>query len=377
MLKRMLIVAGEVSGDMHGAALVREIHALAPDVQFAGLGGAKMREAGVAILHDLTRHAVVGLAGIAENLAGFIRAYRIITHRLSADPPDAIVLVDFPDFNLMVAEHAARVGVPVIYYVSPQLWAWRTGRVEKIARCVRKMLVFFDFEREFYERHGVDAAFVGHPLLDSMADKLDVTDDAGVRRALGLAETGLLVGLLPGSRRKEIKYILPVLLGAAELVRRERPDVRFVLPRAPGITQEQIDRVARKFDVPFTTVDGRAHDVMIASDLLLICSGTATLEAGLLATPMVATYTGDWLSYTLIGPLIKTRTYALANIAAGEKIVPEYYCIDAKPRLIADSALALLNGGLAQMRRRLGVIRQKLGQPGASRRAAEEILKLF
>ena len=375
--KKLLIVAGEASGDTHGAALVRELVKREPDLHIAGLGGPRMAAAGVELFQDLTSHAMIGAAGLFGSLGGLVRAYRKITHSLGTDRPDAIVLIDFPEFNLMVARHAKEIGVPVIYYVSPQIWAWRTGRMKKIAARVRKMLVFFPFEKEMYDRAGVDATFVGHPLLDTMSDKLSVTERAAVRRSLGLPESGTVVGLLPGSRRKEIEHVFPTLLQSAEIIRAERPDTTFAVAQAEGLPTRSFERIAARRDVEFKMITSRAHDVMLASDLLLVCSGTATLEAGLLATPMIVTYDSDFFSYVLFGPFINPGDFALVNIVVGERIVPELYLSDAKPKRIAATALDLLNGKLDDMRAKLGVIREKLGGPGASARAADEILRII
>jgi lipid-A-disaccharide synthase len=370
----LLMSAGEASSDAYGARLARELFARRPGLRVGGLGGPEMAAAGVELMQDTTRHAVMGAAGLLGGLGAFARAYRRMIHRLSCDPPAALVLIDSPEFNLPVARHARRVGVPVVYYVSPQVWAWRRGRIRKIAARVTKMLCLFEFERELYERAGVDVVHVGHPLVDVLGDKLGVSDRGAVRRSLGLPESGTVVGLLPGSRRKEIDHVLPVLLRSAEILRREAGEVTFVLARAPGLDPERIDRVAAGFDVPFRRITGRAHDVMLASDLLLICSGTATLEAGLLGTPMVVTYQADLVNTALFGALVKAGDFALANIAAGERIVPEFYLLRAKPDRIAAAARALLDGGLDAMRRRLGVLRETVGPPGATARAADEVL---
>ena len=377
--RRLFIVAGETSGDTYGAALARELLAQEPRLRIAGLGGPKMARAGVHLFHDLASHAVMGVAGLLDNIAGLAGAYRTITHKLSAEKPDAIVLIDFPEFNLMVARHAKKIGVPVIYYVSPQLWAWRPGRIRKIARRVSKMLCLFEFEKRLYEEAGVDVVHVGHPLLDTMAEKLTIADKpeqrAAVRRSLGLPESGTVVGLLPGSRRKEVRCVFPILLRAAEIIQAELGDVTVVTAAAEALDVRLFEAVAARHNVEANLVSGRAHDVMLASDLLLVCSGTATLEAALLGTPMVATYQADLLNYVIFGTLISTYTWALANIAAGERIVPELYMIDAKPGRIAAAALELLRGKLDETRRRLRVVRERLGRPGASARAAAEILK--
>ncbi len=375
--KHLLISTGDPSGDAYGAALVRELLAREPGLDVAGLGGPKMAAAGVRLLRDLTEHAVVGIMGLFSSAATFTRARRTITHILSTRPPDALILIDFPWFNLILAKHAKRVGVPVIYYVSPQVWAWHTSRIALMARIVRKMLVFFEFEREMYERTGLDVTHVGHPLLDTMAGVLNVTDRSAVRQSLGVLPGEALIGLLPGSRRKEVQYVLPVLLGAAEIVRRELGEVTFITGWADRLDPAQHERIASRFSVRPRLVAGRTYDVMLASDLLLVCSGTATLEAGLLGTPMVATYASDIVSYIIFGSLVVTPHLALANVAAGERVVPECYMINATPRRVAAAALDLWHGELDETRRKLGVIRAQLGRPGASARAAEEILRII
>jgi len=375
--KTLMIIAGEKSGDALGAGLVRELTAREPGLQAVGFGGPQMREAGVTLLKDMTAHAVMGIAGIFGELGGLLRAYRRAVHYLSVERPDVVVLIDFPEFNLLIARHAKRIGVPVIFYVSPQVWAWRTGRVQKIAARGRKMLCFFEFEKALYEQAGMDVTHVGHPLLDTLAGKLGEVDRVAVRRSLGLPESGTVIGLLPGSRRKEVEHIFPILLAAADLLQATHSNLSFVVPRAEHLDPEPFYVMGDRAGVEFALIDGRAHDVMLASDLLLICSGTATLEAGLLGTPMVVTYQADLLSYLIFGSLIKPGNYALVNIVAGETVCPECYMVDARPERIAEEASKILDGGLDAMREKLLGLRRKLGRPGAPARAAEEILKII
>ena len=375
--RELFIIAGEMSGDGYGAALVRELVKQNPSIRASGLGGPQMAAAGVDLMQDLTSHAMMGFAGLLGSIGGLFRAYRRTIHRLSVDPPDAIVLIDFPEFNLLIAKHAKRLGIPVIYYVSPQVWAWRTGRVKKIAKRVRKMLCLFEFEKKFYEDAGVDVTHVGHPLLDTMGDKLGVIDPAAIRWGLGLAENQTVIGLLPGSRRKEVQYIYPILLKATAILRDEISDLTFVTARADKVEQAQLDKIAAKYDIKTKVIAGKTHDVMLASDLLLIASGTATLEAGLLGTPMVVTYQGPLLSYMIFGSLVVPGNLALPNIVAGKTVVPEFYMVNAEAEKVAAAALNILGDGGKSMRQELSVIREKLGRPGATARAAEEILKII
>jgi lipid-A-disaccharide synthase len=368
---KLLIVAGEASSDAHAAALVRELLRRQGRLRIVGLGGPRMAAAGVELLADLTEHAVIGVGGLLGGLGGILSAYRRVTHLISARPPDAVVLVDTPEFNLPVARHAARLGVPVIYYVSPQVWAWRTGRVRKIANRVRKMLCLFEFEKDLYERAGVDVTHVGHPLLDTMSDKLGEVDRAALRRDLGLSESGTVVGLLPGSRRKEVGVMLPLMLESAGRIRRELPEASFVVARAEALPPDEFRRA------DCAVVTGRTYDVMLASDVLLCCSGTATLEAAILGTPMVATYKASVMSYVGFGLFLRPGHFALPNIVAGKTVVPELYVRDATPGKIADAALGLLRGGLEECRSELAAVREKLGGPGASARAADEVLKFL
>ncbi len=375
--RELFIIAGEMSGDGYGAALVRELIKQAPHIRVSGLGGPQMAAAGVDLMQDLTSHAMMGFAGLLENIGGLFGAYRRTIHRLSMEPPDAIVLIDFPEFNLLIARHAKRLGIPVIYYVSPQVWVWRTGRVKKIAKRVSKMLCLFEFEKKFYEDAGVDVTHVGHPLLDTMGDKLGDINQAAIRWSLGLDENRTVIGILPGSRRKEVQYIYPILLEAAGILRDKISDLTFVTARADKVEQAQLDKIAAKYDIETKVIAGETHDVMLASDLLLIASGTATLEAGLLGTPMVVTYQGPLLSYMIFGALVRPGDLALANIVAEKTVVPELYMVNAKAEKIAAAALDILSDGGKSMRQELGIIREKLGRPGATARAAEEVLKII
>jgi lipid-A-disaccharide synthase len=363
----VLIVAGETSGDIHGANLARALKQLDPSIRIVGAGGVHMREAGVEILVDPTAHATVGLVEAFQSMHRHARHFRLLQSALKTHRPDAAVLIDAPDFNLRFAERVVDHGIPVVYYVSPQIWAWRKGRIRTIKRLVRKMLVILDFEEKIYRDAGVDVTFVGHPLLDARKD----VDRETVRQELGAPKT--LIGLLPGSRQKQFRSLFPIMKEAAELIGKEIPEARFVVACAPNINPKQA--LGQGLEV----VWNRTPDVMAASDLLIVASGTSTLEAAIYGTPMIVTYKLNPVTAYLLGPLVwlNTKNFSLVNILAGKRIVPEYYQAKAKPKLLAREAVSILRGGrLPEMRRALDEVRRKLGAPGASRRAAEEVLKI-
>jgi lipid-A-disaccharide synthase len=358
-------VAGETSGDIHGANLARALKALDPSLRIAGAGGVHMREAGVEILVDPTGHASVGIVEAFQNMHRYAQLYRKLQSALKTHRPAAAVLIDSPDFNLRLAERVVDHGVPVVYYVSPQIWAWRPGRIRTIRRLVRKMLVILDFEEKIYRDAGVDVSFVGHPLLDARRD----IDREAVRRGFGSPAT--LIGLLPGSRAKQFRKLFPVLREAAARISAEIPEAKFVVACAPNIHPKLA--MGHGIDVAWN----RTPEVMAASDLLITASGTATLEAAIYGTPMIVTYKLNPVTALTLGPLIRVKHYALVNIVAGKPVMPELYQFKARPELLAKEAISILKGGrLPEMRRALEEVRRKLGSPGASRRAAEEVLKI-
>jgi lipid-A-disaccharide synthase len=363
----VLIVAAETSGDIHGANLARALRALDPAVKLVGTGGGQMQAAGVEILADPTAHASIGFVEAIKNIHRYAQLYRKLQSAMRTYKPDVAVLIDSPDFNLPLAGRAKDHGIPVVYYIGPQLWAWRSGRVKTIKRVVRKMLVIFPFEEKLYRDAGVDVTYVGNPLLDHEK----AVDRGAVRRSFGSPKT--LIGLLPGSRRKQFKSLFPVFRDAAALIAKDIPDAKFVVALAPGVDPKP----AR--DAGLEAVVDRTPEVMAASDLLLVASGTATLEAGMYGTPMIVSYKLNPLTAYTLGPIVHMhiQDYALVNIVAGRRIVPEYYQAKAKPDRLAKEALSLLRDGrLAAMRADLAELRRKMGAPGASGRAAEEVLRI-
>jgi lipid-A-disaccharide synthase len=365
-----MIVAGEASGDLHGSMLVREMRALDPSLQFFGIGGNKMKEAGVDLIASASEIGVVGATEVLTKAGTFLRVIRQVSKSLDAFRPDLVILIDFPDFNLnIVARAAKKRGVKVFYYISPQVWAWRQGRIEQIKRLVDKMAVILPFEVEVYARRGFSVDYVGHPLVDTVKSTLSKSE---ARKLFGLKENKTTIGLLPGSRDSEISRLLPEMIRAAKLILKRRPDVQYILPLADTLKEESVQR---RMDaaVPVKIVPDRTYDVIACCDLAIVTSGTATLETGLLGVPMVIIYKLSLLS-ALIGRLfIRVDHIGLVNIIAGKTIVPELIQLDAKAEKIAEEALAILTDEKrrTQMISDLSDLRSRMGEAGAARRAAQ------
>jgi lipid-A-disaccharide synthase len=369
----VLIVAGEASGDLHGGTLARALATLAPNLTMAGMGGARMAAAGVRILYGIDRAAVVGGTEVLGRLPALVRVFRDLARRLRDHRPGVLVVIDFPDFNLRLARRARALGIPVVYFVPPQVWAWRRGRLRLMARDVSRVLAVFPFEVGLYQDAGVPVEFVGHPLLDV----LPAFDRATARQGLA-GPRELLLGLLPGSRAEELRRHLPVLLGAAARILRRVPRARFALPLAPTVSPATVAPAVEAADLGVHVLPGEAHRVMAAADLLLTASGTATLEAACYGTPMVVFYRLSTVSYALARLVIHgVRAISLPNIIAGRAAVPELIQRRATAARVAETALALLADDAARVAQQavLREVRARLGAAGAAERAARAILR--
>jgi len=367
--RRLLMVAGEASGDLHAADLLAALRAELPDVEAFGLGGERLRDLGMETVADAGEVATVGLLSGAGRLRVLVRAYRALARRLRTEPPDLCVLIDFPEFNLRLARVAKRAGVPVLYYIGPQVWAWRRGRVRKIARRVDRLAVVFPFEPALYSGHIPGVEFVGHPLLDRV--RITRGRDETLT-AHGLDPARRTVVLLPGSRQSEIDALLPRLL---DTVRRLAPTGRYQFPLALAHTLSHADVEARVrgAGVPVPVVAGDTYNLIAASDLALVTSGTATLECALLETPMVIVYRLGPLSYVLARLLVRgVRYVGMPNIVAGREIVPELLQGQATGARIAEVARGILDDPVrhAAMVQDLRDVRRRLGRGGAAGRAA-------
>ncbi len=340
---RVGIVAGELSGDLLGAGLMRELRALHPEVAFEGIGGERMLAEGVQSYYPMERLSVMGLVEVLRHLPELLRIRRDLVRRMLRDPPDVFIGIDAPDFNLGLEQRLRQAGIPTVHYVSPTVWAWRQGRVKKIRRAVDLMLSIFPFERDFFARHGVPVTFVGHPLADEIP--LDPDREAG-RRALDLPPPpALVVAILPGSRMSEAQALGPVFLDTAAWLRQQRPSVRFILPCATERIRAYLESIlaAQHADLPVQLVSGRARECMTAANAVLLASGTATLETMLHQRPMVVAYRVSALTGWLARRLIKVPYFAMPNLIAGRKLVDEFAQDDAKVDTLGPAMLRLLD----------------------------------
>jgi len=370
-VRKIMIVAGEASGDLHGSFLVREMLAINPALHFYGIGGHKMKEAGVRLLASAADIGVVGVSEVFSKSGTFIKIISKIRKSMDQLKPNLVILIDFPDFNInIVARAAKKRGIKIFYYISPQVWAWREGRVEQIKRLVDKMAVILPFEVDFYAAHGFAVQYVGHPLSDTVKSEFTQSQ---ARLHFGLSEKRTTIGLLPGSRTAEITRLLPAMMQAAQIMTQKIPDAQYILPLAHTLDEKIIAAIIARSGINVKIVPGHTYDVLACCDLAIVTSGTATLETGLMGVPMVIIYKLSLFSELVGRLIIKPQLIGLVNIIAGKAIVPELLQRDANGPRIASEALAiLLNEEKKQeIIRELNDIRKKLGEPGAARRAAQ------
>ena len=374
--KKILLVAGEVSGDLHGAHLMEAIQRIDPEVQFFGVGGERLQRKGMELLYHSHSLSVVGITEVLFKLRSILNAFRGLKKSLDQKKPDLVILIDFPDFNLRLAKMAHQRGIPVLYYISPQVWAWRPKRVKLIARWVKKMVVLFPFEVPLYEAAGVDVEWVGHPLIDIV--KPTLSKEVAFRR-FGLDPQCRTIGLLPGSRIHEVERLLPPLLASIHLLQKETTGLQFVIPLAPGIPKTTLSPWLKNITAPVKVVEGWTYDVMNLSELLITASGTATLEGAILGKPMVIVYRVSLPSYWVGRALIRVDHIGLVNLVAGEEIAPELIQNDVNPQRIAEEALRILRDPILcrRMTESMARVRQSLGEPGAAQRAARIVTSLL
>lgn len=372
MVKRVMVIAGEASGDLHGAGVVRELKRNSPDIDIFGVGGDKMKRAGMEIVYHINELGFMGFVEVVKHLPVIRSVKKTLESLLKYRRPDVVLLIDYPGFNLRFAVAAKRSGAKVVYYISPQVWAWHRSRVKKMHGVVDQMLVIFPFEVELYQTEGIDAEFVGHPLLESMKTDLD---RKGFFKRFGLDPKKKLLGVLPGSRVQEIEKIFPEMLEAARVIAGEE-DMEVVVAVAPTLEEQYFRTMYSVEDVHL--VKDATYEVMEHSDFALVTSGTATLETALFETPMMVVYKTSWVTYLLGRLLIRVKNIGLVNIVAGRQIVPEFIQHKATASNLANEALAILRSKerLASMKQELASLKGKLGEVGASRRVAERILQI-
>ena len=371
MTKKIFLVACEASGDLHGAHLISEIQKLAPDTVFCGVGGAKMQAAGMRIFHDMTKISALGLGDVLRNYPKYLKIFNETLGNIRHEKPDAVVLIDSPAFNLRLAKKISAVA-PVFYYISPQLWAWGKRRIHIVKKHIREMLVILPFEKDFYEKEGVAVKFVGHPLLDAIPE---LPEAALLRTRIGIAPEQKAIGLFSGSREKEVKRILPVMLRAASYLRKDFPNAVFFISKSPNVRPEVYDELLQGLPFKVECPSVPFYELVKAMDFAYVASGTATLETALIGTPFFLLYKASWSTYLLGKYLIKVPYLGLANLLAETRVVPEFIQQDAHPETLAHEARIFLQSPelQQQMREEFRQVKEKLGEKGASGRAAKEI----
>ena len=371
-----MIVAGEASGDLHGANLAREIQALDPQAMLYGMGGGAMASAGVEILQDIDKLAVMGLVEVLGRLKDVRQAMRRLTDQFARRPPDLLILIDYPGFNLLLAKKAKQFNIPVLYYISPKVWAWREGRVKQIKQYVDRLAVILPFEKEYFSRHEIPVDYVGNPLLDSVRIQYSRKEFCELH---DINPASTLVGLMPGSRRTEISRLLPLYLQVAGRLSVAIKNIVFLLPLAPTLTVQDLENSGlQESNVDLRILSKDHYDMMGACDAAMAASGTLTLELAILKVPMVVCYKVSPISYQLGKRFIKVRFASLVNLIAGREIVRELLQNEATTENIYQEMLRLLKDGEVQrnMKKQLAAVTDQLGGPGASSRTAKLALEM-
>jgi lipid-A-disaccharide synthase len=378
--KKILMVAGEASGDLHGSSLIRELKNVNSRLQFFGIGGDRMRKEGMELIYHIDKLSIMGFFEVLKNL-GLIREVMNTMVKLAEErKPDLVVLIDYPGFNLRFAKKVKKIGISIVYYISPQVWAWGGNRVKKMKGLIDKMIVIFPFEVDIYRNVGIDCEFVGHPLLEVVKPVLSKED---FQSKFDLRKNETLLGLLPGSRWQEVEKILPLMLESVQLLGSRIKNLKVMLGLASTIKKEKVQTILDQFKSKVEIVENLTYDLMKHSDLLLVASGTATLESAILGTPFLVLYKTSFWTYLFAKSLVSIPNIALANVVAGKKIVPEYIQSKAIPKNIAEEMYDLLTNKsrYKSIQNELSLVKEKIGsfhslqvgEVGASKRAAQII----
>lgn len=373
---KVMFSAGEASGDQHTAHMFSEMKKLQPGIRGIGMGGAKMAGSGIDVRYDSSQIAVIGLVEVVKHYAEIRRALKLMQSLLAAESPDLLVCVDYKEFNFKLATYAKRIGIKVLFYVSPQVWAWRPGRVKQYGRVIDRMAVIFPFETAYYEAENVPVRYVGHPSVDKVHPAYSKSEDFA---RFGLTTNTPVVGLLPGSRSGEIRRMLPVMLKAADIIAGQVPGVQFILPQAGSIADTTLQDYLQTSPVKITVIKDQPYDVMQCCDAIMTTSGTASLEIALLTVPMVISYKLSQLTYWLGRLLVKTPFIGLPNIVAGKGIVKELIQHQASAENLAAEISRILTDETyaKQIRESLQSVKEKLGQGGGSRNMAVLALEML
>ena len=370
-----MLVVGEASGDLYGAQLVKRLLQQDPTLEIFGVAGERLKQAGIRVVFDVTRLTGMGLTELVGNLWTLWQAYGLLKRLLIEKRPDLLILIDFPEFNLRLARLAKELEIPVLYYISPQVWAWRRYRTRQISRWVSRIAVVFPFEVPLYAKEGAQVTFVGHPLLELVQSSRSREETL---QRYGLDPKKQTIAILPGSRRTEVQSLLPMMLRAAKRLLQQR-DVQFILAKASTIQREQVEAELAVASVPVSIADEDTYNVVNGVDLAWVTSGTATLETALLQKPMIVLYRVSWFTFALARLLVRVKHIGMVNIVAGDRVVPELLQGDVtEERILAETQRILANPHLyQQMVNRLGEVRERLGSPGAPGRVADIALSLM
>ncbi len=366
---KILIVAGEASSELHAANLVKEIQALLPSVDFFGLGGKRMQSQGVELYANIVDLAVVGFVEVLKNIKRFRAIFNQLLREIDRLNPNLAILVDYPGFNLRLAAELTQRNIPVVYYISPQIWAWGRSRINIIKKFVKYMIVIFKFEEELYKNEGVPVSFVGHPFLDIVK----------AESPLEIPSNKITIALLPGSRQTEVRRLLPLMLESAKIIQKKIPNTQFLILRSSTVKEELFNQIVANYNIPVHIFTDKTYEGIKSSDFALVASGSATLETAILEKPFVIIYKISWFSWFFLKAVIQVPYIGLVNIVAGRKIIEEFIQHQAQPKRIASYIIKTLNDPqrTTSLRNELSQIKSLLGNKGASKRAAEIIVDLL
>jgi lipid-A-disaccharide synthase len=372
----VMFLAGEASGDAHAAEVVTQLKLARPDIRISGMGGQEMKNVGVEVFFDSSIIAVVGLIEVLRHWGDIRQAMKIVKRQLDETRPDLLVLVDYPEFNLKMARHARGLGIKVLFYISPQVWAWRPKRIHKIGSLIDHMAVIFKFEQNYYETAGIPVSFVGHPLVDKV--KTD-NDALSIRAEMGMPQTAKVVGLFPGSRHNEITRLLPLMLATARQMQAQDPTLKFLLPVASRRHFDDISRQCEHSGIDISVSQGGIYEVISCCDAIATCSGTVTLEIALLNIPMCIVYKISWFSYSIMRRLITIPHIGLANIVAAKAVVREFLQQDANPDTVSRELFELMENReyRGQVKSGLERVRENLGAGNGAYNMAQLVLSLM